>query len=65
MSDQILKVSLGYTNLNKNCYLQQLMCCINHFKINVAAVVTIKIQVITILYTEYKYFKGFSFLEAW
>jgi hypothetical protein len=58
MSGQILKVSLGYTNLNKNCYLQQLMYCINLVKINIFIVVAIKIQVITFLYTEYKYFRG-------
>jgi hypothetical protein len=58
MNGQILKVSLGYTNLNKNCYLQQLMYCINLVKINIFIVVAIKIQVITFLYTEYKYFRG-------
>lgn len=58
MIGQILKVSLGYTNLNKNCYLWQLMCCINLVKINLFIVITIRIQVITFLYTEYKYFRG-------
>jgi len=58
MNGQILKVSLGYTNLNKNCYLQQLMYCINLVKINIFIVVAIKIQVITFLYTEYKYSRG-------
>lgn len=57
MNDQVLKVSLGYTNLNKNCYLQQLMYCINLIKINIFIVVAIKSQVITFLYTEYKYFR--------
>jgi len=58
MNGQILKVSLGYTNLNKNCYLQQLMYCINLIRINIFIVIAIKIQVITFLYTEYKYFRG-------
>lgn len=58
MSGQILKVSLVYTNLNKNCYFKQLMYCINPVKIDIFLVVAIRIQVITFLYTEYKYFRG-------
>jgi hypothetical protein len=58
MSGQISKAFLGYTNLNKNCYLQQLMYCINPLKINIVVMVPIKIQVITFLYTEYKCLRG-------